>query len=367
MRRPAIPVVAAGILLGLILLVFLHQPRQRPDPSGLGPPLVAWLSESGRGTNAVHPFRDAVGTWHIRVDLPAGRYAALAPGLEAEIAKRGGRIASREEESRDGSRRHLWDVRRTGRGREAGPERSALILFVCPEATFPAGPSAGEHACLAAIIIDDAGYNLDLIRDLAALGRPLTIAILPDSPLAVETAELAIRSGLEVMVHLPLEAAGEAPGARADPPGIIRQGMDEATIKRIVSNALLRVPGARGLNNHTGSRATEDAAVMMSILETAKERGLYFVDSRTTRDSVAYAAARALAVPAAERRVFLDQPPGAATVEARLQELFTAARKQGTAVGIGHAKRETVDALVAFLGRADAAGVGLVFASAVVH
>lgn len=363
MRRSALPVVAAGILLGLVLFFLLQRPRHRPDPPGLGLILVAWLSESGRGTNAVHPFRDAGGTWHVRVDLPAGRYAALAPELEAEIAKRGGRIASREEESRDGTRRHLWDIRGTGRGREAGPETSALILFVCPEATIPAGGSGFS----AAVIIDDAGYNLDLIRDLAALGRPLTIAILPDAPLAVETAELAIRSGLEVMVHLPLEAAGEAPGARAGPAAIIRPGMDEATIKQIVTNALLRVPGARGLNNHAGSRATEDTAVMMSILETAKERGLYFVDSRTTRDSVAYAAARALAVPAAERRVFLDQPPGSATVEARLRELFAAARKRGTAVGIGHAKRETADALRVFLGRAGAAGVELVFASAVVR
>jgi polysaccharide deacetylase 2 family uncharacterized protein YibQ len=106
---------------------------------------------------------------------------------------------------------------------------------------------------------------------------------------------------------------------------------------------------------------------MMNLLEAAGARGLYFVDSRTTRASVAYAAARALAVPAAERRVFLDQPPGRATVEARLRELFAAARKRGTAVGIGHAKRETVDALRAFLGRAGEAGVELVFASAVVR
>jgi polysaccharide deacetylase 2 family uncharacterized protein YibQ len=363
MRRPVFPVVAAGILVGLILLFVFQRPPRRPDPPGLGVTLLAWLSESGQGTESVHPFRDAGGAWHIRIDIQAGRYAALVPGLEAEIARRDARIASRVEEARDGAHRFLWDVR----GKEGGASSTALLLFICPTGAAPAPTSPAVRKPLVSIIVDDAGYNLDLIRDLAGIGLPLTIAILPNAPLAAETAGLAARSGLEVMIHLPLEAENAAAGAPADPAGIIRPGMDAATVKRIVADALVRVPGACGLNNHAGSRATEDAAVMMSLVEAVGERGLYFVDSRTTRDSLAYSAAGALAVPAAERRVFLDQPPGRATVEARLGELFAAARKRGTAVGIGHAKRETVDALRAFLGRAEAEGVELVFASAVVR
>jgi hypothetical protein len=364
MRRPVRFVVAAGILVGLVLLLILQRPHRHPAPPGPGETLLVWLSESRHGAAAVHPFRDAGGAWHIRIDIRADRYAALVPGLEAEIARRGARIASRVEEARDGARRFLWNIQ----GNEGGAESMVLALFICPAAVpAPALIPPPASKPLVSIIIDDAGYNLDLVRDLAGIGLPLTIAVLPDAPLARETAELAVRSGLEVMLHLPLEAEGAPSGASPASDRIIRPGMDAATVKRIVADALLLVPGARGLNNHTGSRATEDAAVMMSLLEAAGERGLYFVDSRTTRASVAYAAARALAIPAAERRVFLDQPPGRATVEARLRELFAAARKRGTAVGIGHAKRETVDALRAFLGRAAVEGVELVFASAVVR
>lgn len=365
MRRPSAPVVVitVGLLAGLVLLVLLQSPRRPGKPAAapeMGLALFEWLSESRRGAEAVHPFQDDRGGWHIRIDLTARRYAALTPELEAEIKRRGARLESREEERRDGGLRFLWTIR----GPDGGRDAKAILLFICPLATSPPPPPVAGRKPAAAVIIDDAGFNLALVRELAALGRPLTIAILPDAPLAAETAALAARSGLEIMLHLPLEAAGVAAGAPID---TIRSGMDAETIRAKMESFLRRVPGARGVNNHTGSRATEDAAVMLSILEVVKAHGLYFVDSRTTRGSVAYTAARALAVPAAERRVFLDQPPGKATVKARLRELFAAAKKQGTAIGIGHAKRETVAALREFLALADAEGVELVFASAVVR
>jgi polysaccharide deacetylase 2 family uncharacterized protein YibQ len=362
MRRAPAPVLAAaGILLGLAALLLLQSPHRTGRPSAppeLGLSLLERLSGFRGGEETIHPFRDESGCWHIRMDLSLDRLNALTPGLESEIAARGGRIESRQEERRDRSLRFLWKIREKG-----GRER-AVLLFLCPWNGAADQAGSGPDRPAAAIIIDDAGYNLELIRELAALRKPLTIAILPDAPLAGETAALAAREGLEVMLHLPLEPAGEAPGAAIV---TIRPDMDAAAIRRLMDDFLRKVPGARGVNNHTGSLATEDAAVMKSVLAVLKERGMYFIDSRTTKKSVAFAAARAMGVPAAERGFFLDQPPGAAAVESRLKELFRAARKKGIAVGIGHARRASVEALRSFLGRADAEGVRLVFASAVVR
>ena len=217
---------------------------------------------------------------------------------------------------------------------------------------------------MAAIIIDDVGYNMDLVRALGALNRPLTLAILPTCPHTRDSAQAALGFGLEVMLHLPLEAL--QPGA-ARAPGTIDTNMPRAEIERRVAAFLDEVPGARGVNNHTGSKATEDPAVMISVLEVIKARGLYFIDSRTSSRTVAYDAAKALGIPSASRRVFLDQPPGAAAVRSRLEELFRLARRDGTAVGIGHARPETVEGLKAGLALADAAGVKLVLASRIVR
>ena len=106
---------------------------------------------------------------------------------------------------------------------------------------------------------------------------------------------------------------------------------------------------------------------MISVLEVIKARGLYFIDSRTSSRSVAYDAAKALGIPSASRRVFLDQPPGAGSVRLHLEELFRLARRDGAAVGIGHARTETVEALKTGLALADAEGVKLVFASRIVR
>ena len=166
------------------------------------------------------------------------------------------------------------------------------------------------------------------------------------------------------MLHLPLESLQRGV-ARA--PGTIDTDMPPAEIERRVAAFLDEIPGVRGVNNHAGSKATEDPTVMISVLEVIKGRGLYFIDSRTSSRSVAYDAARALGIPSASRRVFLDQPPGAGMVRSRLEELFHLARKDGAAVGIGHARPETVEALKAGLALADAEGVRLVFASQIVR
>jgi hypothetical protein len=348
----------------LILLLILECPRPVHPPriaqEELGLVLFDLLAAPEAGAAAVHPFQDTSGGWHIRADLSLERYAALESILDLAIKTRSARIEKKEQERREGTVNFLWDIR----GSEGGASARVRLLFLCPLAGPPENQKAELRVPLAAIIIDDIGYNLDLIRTLGGFGRPLTVAVLPFAPLTRESAETARREGLEVMLHLPLESSG-SPAAKV--PETILTGMAPREIRERVVSCLARVPEARGLNNHTGSLATEDPEVMMSILAVVKERGLYFVDSRTSPDSVGFDAARALGVPAATRKVFLDETPGAATVKARFEELLRAARKTGRAVGIGHAKSETIKALGEYLGLADRAGVKLVFASEIVR
>jgi len=218
----------------------------------------------------------------------------------------------------------------------------------------------------AAIIIDDIGYSLEAVENAYAVGRPLTVAVLPYANLTEESARLAAACGLEIMLHLPLESNGENAGTKVIE-GTIPAGATDEDVRTGVVKCLARVPNARGVNNHAGSATTEKAKSMRPILEVLKERGLYFIDSRTTSASVARQEAAKMGVRAAARQVFIDAESGENAVAEKLRELFRLAKENGRAVGICHPKRESLAALARYVGLADAYGVRLVFASEIVE
>ncbi len=236
-----------------------------------------------------------------------------------------------------------------------GPHRGAPRAEVRPEPT-PAGRVA--------IIFDDAGANLEQLEPILALGRSVTVAVLPGLPASRAVSERAAAAGLEVLLHLPLEA--EEADRRLGPGGVTTAMTDEEVIT-VVRAGLADVPGAVGINGHMGSKATADRRVMAAVLAVVRERGLFFVDSRTTTRTVALPVARDLGVPAVERTVFLDNEDDPAYIGGQIQQLLQAARTRGWAIGIGHAQRMTAEVLRQFLPEFDRTGVVLVPVSALIH
>ncbi len=137
-------------------------------------------------------------------------------------------------------------------------------------------PAEGAGRGAVAVVIDDVGNADGSLERLEKLDGPLAIAVLPDAPRAREAADLAKRKGWDLLVHLPMA------GARGPvEPGTITDGDDDATIAQKVTAAIGKVPGATGLNNHQGSLATADRRVMAAVLSVVRDRGLFFLDSRT--------------------------------------------------------------------------------------
>ncbi len=215
-----------------------------------------------------------------------------------------------------------------------------------------------------AIIIDDLGYDRSAADAVLALGFPLTVSVLPHLPLSSELAEEAQRRGDQVMLHLPMES--EADGAK--PEDIeLRVGMSAARVDATLAGMLETVPYAAGVNNHQGSRATADPALMQALMPALRQRGLFFVDSRTDAKTVAYDMAERAGVPAASRKVFLDD---SASREAILKQLNLAARdaqRDGFTIAIGHPRSATIAALAEGVPPLEARGIQLVFASELVH
>ena len=215
-----------------------------------------------------------------------------------------------------------------------------------------------------AIIIDDLGNDGAAADSLLALPFPLTISVLPHLSLSSAIAEEAHRRGDEVLLHLPMEAA--SPGAETEAIEL-RVGMNAAQVESLVAGMLETVPHAAGVNNHQGSRATADPALMEALMPALRERRLFFIDSRTTAATVAYDTAERLGVRAASRKVFLDDTPSHEAVLAQLNLAVSDALHDGEAIAIGHPHPATISALAEGAPRVEGRGVRLVFASALVH
>jgi uncharacterized protein len=215
-----------------------------------------------------------------------------------------------------------------------------------------------------AIILDDLGYDRAAADSLLALPFPLTISVLPHLPLSAEVAEEAYRRGDQVLLHLPMQS--DAEGAKTEEIEL-RVGMNAEQVDAALAGMLETVPHVTGVNNHQGSRATADPALMAELMPALRGRNLFFIDSRTTASTVAYDAAERAGVPAASRKVFLDDTQ---TREAIFGQLDLAARdavRDGSAIAIGHPHPATIAALSEAIPRIEARGIRLVFAADLVR
>ncbi len=222
--------------------------------------------------------------------------------------------------------------------------------------------SRSKAPCLA-IILDDLGYDRAAADSLLSLPFPVTISVIPHLPLSSEVAEEAFRRGDQVILHLPMQSESDAKHEQSE----LRVGMNAQQVESTVQGMLETVPHAVGVNNHQGSLATADPLLMRELMPTLRSRGLFFIDSRTTTATVAYEAAEKAGVPAASRKVFLDDTPTESAVEGQLNLAARDAVRDGFAIAIGHPHSATIAALADAVPRIEAQGVRLVFASDVVR
>jgi len=198
-----------------------------------------------------------------------------------------------------------------------------------------------------AIIIDDLGYDQKLASEFFDLNVPLTLSVLPSAPFAKEIAAEARTKGYELLLHMPMEPRnhnGSNPG-----PGVLTTDMKEDRIREALAGSLSKIPGVRGVNNHMGSLFTEDREKMMVFLGELKKKGLFFVDSRTSPNTIGKRLAHQMGVPAVERNVFIDHDLHLEALRMQMDRLLGLGRTQGIGVGIAHPHRETLELLREYL------------------
>ena len=224
--------------------------------------------------------------------------------------------------------------------------------------------SEGERGYLA-IIIDDFGYSGEGTKEMLDLDIPITAAIMPFSSTSEEDAAAVLAAGKEYIVHMPMESLTGKKSWVGDK-GVFLD-MTEEEIKTVTEDALRVLPGAKGMNNHMGSAIMENGDKLTPVFEVLKDRGLFFVDSMTTADSVAEKAAEDMGLRIYKRDVFLDSTDDIEKIKANLLRAGETAVKNGKAVAIGHVGPEggliTAEAIRETAPRLKEMGVEFIFAS----
>lgn len=211
-----------------------------------------------------------------------------------------------------------------------------------------------------AIIIDDMGHDPVQGERLVALEQPLTLAFLPYRRHTTALAEAAHRQGKEIMLHAPMANTRQF-GLGA---GGLDVTMDQPATAQTLRRALMSIPHVKGVNNHMGSQLTQMQANMDWVMSELVNYPVYFVDSRTIATSVAGATAAAHRIPTLTRDVFLDHEQNEEYVHQQFQLLVRKARETGSAIGIAHPHKVTVDYLAKVLPTLDEQGIAVATVSA---
>ncbi|MBL4796862.1 MAG: divergent polysaccharide deacetylase family protein [Oleispira sp.] len=215
------------------------------------------------------------------------------------------------------------------------------------------------HSAQLVIIIDDIGNNYAQGNAMVELAGPLTLAFLPHTPYAKRLANKAHLQQKEIILHAPMGNTGKA----ALGPGALTQELTEIEFKQTLKKAIASIPHIQGINNHMGSALTQDKQAMQWVMETLQDEQLYFIDSLTSPNSVAYQQALAHQLPALRRHIFLDNDKSEAALTRQWNKALRIAHKTGRAILIAHPYGESHAFLSQQLPKLASADIELVPAS----
>lgn len=239
----------------------------------------------------------------------------------------------------------------------------SLITLVAQADEPPIAPIANNpdfNQPAISIIIDDMGYRLKAGSRAVNLSGAITYSFLPHAPYARQLSQFAHEQSKEVMLHLPMEAeSGKKLG-----PGGLTENMTASNFIEVLESSINSIPYVSGFNNHMGSLLTKNELLMTRLMrQVAADKKLFFVDSKTTSNSIAFKVARAEGLLSIRRDIFIDHENSKKFIQKQLEKLIKKAQQKGTALAIAHPKKITLAVLEEWLPELEKKGIKLVSVS----
>ena len=216
-----------------------------------------------------------------------------------------------------------------------------------------------------ALVIDDLGGERLIARELLQWDIPITFSILPFTPYAKTIAKEAHQKGKEVILHIPMEPHGY-PKVTPGEGGLLEE-MNEESLRRQLIKDIEAVPYIKGASNHMGSRLMEDHEKVKIVLSELKRRKLYFLDSRTTPQTVGIHEAQSIGVKTMERSLFIDHSLDEEDIKEKIEKLIRLSLSNGKAIGIGHPHAPTIKSIKEMIPKIKEKGIELVPLSAIME
>ena len=203
--------------------------------------------------------------------------------------------------------------------------------------------SQAKGPALVAIVMDDCGPSIELAKKVQKLDLPITWAILPNQTYSKQIAKMLHDDSVPFLVHVPMQAQVD-PDGKAEEAGMyhIGVGMSAAAVSKALSPLIDALPGAYGVNNHRGSRATEDEKTMGAVMDELARRKMFFLDSNTSTKTVAYEVAKEKGLRTLKNGHFLDNVADRKKIAEEMKATIEIAKKRGSVVVICHLRPATV-------------------------
>lgn len=239
----------------------------------------------------------------------------------------------------------LFLIKLKNRNRPAGVKTENRIIEVLPPIAKPVHEKPAKHKNLPrlAIVIDDVGYDNRTLKSFIGLDLPLTYAILPNATEYKQSVDILREAHLDYLVHMPMQPENYPrinPGENA-----LLINMSDSKIRNLTEEAIKKIPGAIGANNHMGSAFIQNKNKMQAFLAVLKEHNLFFLDSETTSKTVGWKLAKYDGVGFARRDIFLDNVKNLRYIENQLFKAANYAKLHKVAIAIGHDNPITEEAL----------------------
>lgn len=231
-----------------------------------------------------------------------------------------------------------------------------VVLIPFGEALVQRTPSL--ERVRVAIIIDDVGLSLLPVKMLLSMDQPFTFSIIPGLEHSLDAAGMIHEKQREIMLHIPMEPINYP---QKDPGGLaLMVSMNPDEIRTRVDELLKQVPYLAGVNNHMGSRFTQDRERISVFLKEIREKDLFFIDSLTAKNSVAYDEALHLGIKSGKRDIFLDNLDEEESIIEQIDKLIRLAKRRGYAIAICHPRENTIRALRNSIEKLQSEGIEIV-------